>query len=268
MNANIWGDLSSYFNLHTQQQGNAECTIVGEALTEKKVMQRFLTDYGEFIEAEELPVAAAYFVSWFGDVVAGLLYSVSVHNTAPNLSLTNLQVHLIPEQGFTRIAFELSEDQLDHAPGERQTIDWTVWREQVFSGFYKETVSPLLLCVSEASGIQLGALWGQLPTALQNYREKLQTLFSSQGNASLLSYLAEDDAFMCNELNPEAFRRSKNPLQAKVRFLEHPLEAGKKLAIKNTCCLQYKRTNRSYCYTCPRLSKQDRMNWLQQAKQN
>ncbi|MFE4714243.1 hypothetical protein ACFRAM_25675 [Paenibacillus sp. NPDC056722] len=227
-------------------------------------MQHFLTAYGEFIEAEELPVAAAYFVSWFGDVAAALLYSVSVHNTVPNLTLTNLQVHLIPEQGFTRIAFQLLEDQLDHALEERHTVDWAVWREQVFSRFYKDTVSPLLLCLSEASGLQLGILWGQLPTSLQNYREKLQALLSTQDNASLLSYLAEDDAFMCNELDPEVFGRSKNPLQAKVRFIDHPLEVGKTLAIKNTCCLQYKRTNRSYCYTCPRLSKQDRMNWLQQ----
>ncbi|MFF2910615.1 IucA/IucC family C-terminal-domain containing protein [Paenibacillus sp. NPDC057934] len=265
MDTNIWDQLSVYFNLHIQQQGKAVCTVGGEALTEKAAMQRFLTAYGDYIEAEELSVAAAYFVSWFGDVAAALLYSVSVHNTAPNLTLTNLQVHLIPEQGFTRIAFQLSEDQLDHAPGERQTVDWTVWREQVFSRFYKDTVSPLLLCVSEASGIQAGILWGQLPTSLQNYREKLQALLSTQDNASLLAYLAEDDAFMCNNLAPEVFGRAKNPLQAKVRFLDHPLEAGKKLAIKNTCCLQYKRTNRSYCYTCPRLSKKDRMNWLQQS---
>ncbi|OBZ19319.1 hypothetical protein A8L34_07355 [Bacillus sp. FJAT-27264] len=264
MDTNIWDQLSSYFNLHIQQQGKAVCTVGGEALTEKVAVQNFLTAYGEFIEAEELPVAAAYFVSWFGDVAAALLYSVSVHNTAPNLSLTNLQVHLIPEQGYTRIAFQLSEDQLDHAPGERDTVDWTVWREQVFSRFYKDTVSSLLFSVSEASGSQLGMLWGQLPTSLQNYREKLQALLSTQDNASMLSYLAEDDAFMCNELGPEVFGRSKNPLQAKVRFIDHPLEAGKTLAIKNTCCLQYKRTNRSYCYTCPRLSKQDRMNWLQQ----
>ncbi|MFF2090777.1 IucA/IucC family C-terminal-domain containing protein [Paenibacillus sp. NPDC058174] len=258
MNNGLWEQLSSHFGIQLQQEKEAVCTLTGAELTDREAMRHFLTLYSQLIEGEDLSVGAAYFGSWFGDLAAALLYSLAIHRAAPQLPISNLTVHLIQEKNFVRIAFQLAEDEVLAADN---WTDWQAWREEIFRRFYSETVQPLFAFLSEASGIKAAILWGQLPTALQNYREKLHGMFSAQGMDKELSQLAESDNYMCHVLAPEVFGLRRNPFQVKVRFLDHPLAAGQKLAIKNTCCLQYKRTNRSYCYTCPRVTVQERANW-------
>ncbi|GGG52825.1 (2Fe-2S)-binding protein [Paenibacillus radicis (ex Gao et al. 2016)] len=259
MNNELWEQLGTLFGIHLQQEKEAVCTLTGAELTDREAMRQFLTLYSQLIEGEDLSVGAAYFCSWFGDLTAALLYSVAIHRSAPTMSLSNMSVHLIQEKNFVRIAFQFVEDEVLTAGG--SMADWQTWREEVFRRFYRESVQPLLSCLAEASGLKAGILWGQLPTALQNYREKLQAMLTERRMDKELSRLAEADHYLCHVLEPEVFGLKRNPFQVKVRLIDHPLAAGQKLAIKNTCCLQYKRTNRSYCYTCPKVTAQERANW-------
>ncbi|WP_144424385.1 (2Fe-2S)-binding protein [Paenibacillus xylanivorans] len=133
------------------------------------------------------------------------------------------------------------------------------WLEAEFRRFYSQTARPLMECLSDASGLYVSMLWGQLPTSLQNYRENIHDAYPN--DETLLRQFAADEQLVQTGLEADVFGLAKNPLRVRVRMIDHPLEPSKRLSIKNVCCLQYFRQGRSYCYTCPRLGKKERSNW-------
>jgi len=253
----IWEQLDQSFHLTLEKPGEAAATIGGEALLDRVAMSSFLDAYMHLIEGKDRTVAAAYFSSWFGNVAAALHYSVSVHHAAPDFSLANLNVHLIPEEGYTRLGFQFLQGAVDCSL--QDTAGRTVWQEHIFTRFYGLTARPLMECLAAASGLNIGLIWGQLPTSLQNYREHFLELYKQEDE--VWQQYAADEHFVQAGLNAGLFGRAKNPLQVKVRKIDHPLKPGEQLAIKNVCCLQYCRQGRTYCYTCPRLTKKDRDEW-------
>ncbi len=251
----MWERLDKRFQISTVQQERAVASIGGVALLDREAVSGFLAEYRQLIEGTDDTVAAAYFGSWFGSVAAAIHYTVSVHHAAPDFSTDNLQVCLIPESGYTRLVFRIVREEADWAPNDPAAR--AGWREDVLTRFYGLTVRPLMECLSAASGLHVGMIWGQLPTALNNYYERWQEEIRDE---AILARLAEDIR-LAQELPPHVFGRSKNPLQVNIRSLPHPLEPGKQLALKNVCCLQYLRQNRYFCYTCPRLTAKERAEW-------
>lgn len=257
MNDRICEELGKHFNLVQELNGVPVVSLCGESIVDPEAMRSFLSAYQQLIEGQDLAVAAAYFTSWFGDVAAALQYTLSVHDAAPNFSLANLSIHLMKETGYTRIAFQLEKMNVILAP--KDSEERTVWLEAELRRFYSQTARPLMECLSKASGLHVSMLWGQLPTALQNYRENIHNTY--QDEEALLRQFAADEQVVQNGLEADVFGLVKNPLHVRVRMIDHPLEPSKRLAIKNVCCLQYLRQGRSYCYTCPRLGKKERANW-------
>jgi ferric iron reductase protein FhuF len=246
-------ELGEHFNLVQELNIVPVASLWGESIVDPETMSSFLSAYQRLIEGQDQTVAAAYFTSWFGDVAAALQYTVSVHHAAPNFSLANLRIHLMKETGYTRIAFQLEKMNVILAP--KDSEERTVWLEAELRRFYSQTVRPLMECLAKASGLHVSMLWGQLPTALQNYRENIHNTY--QNDEALLRQFAADEKVVQNGLQADVFGLAKNPLRVRVRLIDHPLEPSKRLAINNVCCLQYLRQGRSYCYTCPRLGKKN-----------
>ncbi|MGN7413867.1 hypothetical protein [Paenibacillus sp. SAF-068] len=257
MREGIREELRVHFNLVDKLHGVPVASLYGDSILDPEKMSSFLSTYQQLIEGHDQTVAAAYFTSWFGSVAAALQYIVTVYDAAPNLSLANLNVHLMQEKGYTRITFQLEKLEVDLAPNDSEGR--SVWIEAEFNRFYSRTARPLIECLSYVSGLHVSMLWGQLPTALENYRENICEAF--QHEEAVMRKLTAVEHVMQNVLTPNVFGLGKNPLCVRTRMIDHPLEPSKRLAIKNVCCLQYLRQGRSYCYTCPRLGKKERANW-------
>ncbi|NQX68741.1 (2Fe-2S)-binding protein [Paenibacillus alba] len=251
--------LENKMNLTLMPQDKAVISLKGNELTEPAAMRKFLAAYAVHIHALDDTVAAAYFSSWFGDVVSALQYAVSIHDTALDLSLSNLTVHLIPEEGYTRLAFQLSSRQENWAPEEERSE----WRRAVFTSFYQYTARPLMDCLAAVSGLPIGQAWGQLPDSLVNGMDRLA---SEPLSESVSKQVAEDYLYLQKGLEGELFGLSRNPFDKKERWIEDPRDAAKQLRMKSTCCLHYKRENRTYCYTCPRMKEADRLLWLEKLR--
>ncbi|ANY66016.1 hypothetical protein BBD42_05750 [Paenibacillus sp. BIHB 4019] len=261
MNRAMWEQLERHFGIESEPGKDlgkeAVMSIKGEDLIDVAAMSGFLAAYNQLIEGMDEGVAAAYFSSWFGSVIAALHYSISVYDTAPNFSLSNLEVQLIKEPGFTKVGFRVERKEAEQAPDDLAGRQRQQWLEHVLFHFYRNTAHPLMESLAQASSLNIGLLWGQLPTALNNYRERLQQSITDE---AVLKQLEADERFV-QALPSEWFGRSKNPFHVNVRYIPNPLDPEKQLALKNVCCLQFRRKNRSYCYTCPRLTRQQRAEW-------
>lgn len=69
----------------------------------------------------------------------------------------------------------------------------------------------------------------------------------------------EEGRLALKRLPPEIFGSVRNPFDVKRRYVDSWWKPVEKLPLKATCCLMYKTGRRKeYCYTCPKLTKQER----------
>ncbi|AIQ47512.1 hypothetical protein R70723_17680 [Paenibacillus sp. FSL R7-0273] len=246
-------DFSSKFDLHPGiPEGTVYSFNAGE-MADEAGMSAFVECYRPLIKGLDDKVAATYFAGAFGNVALAVQYALTVYSSVPVISLSALSVHLIPSQGYWRVAFSLEDWSFEPAPAEAGQR--TEWRNEQLSQFYRDTAAPLLTMLSRVTGLAGGEIWGQLPTKFNYYLE----VFTSGGlPVSLLDTLLDDYRYLCEEMPAEIFGLKRNPFQVKVRKIESLAEPDKTVNMRNRCCLYYRTEGGSYCYTCPRLKEEER----------
>ncbi|WP_151736373.1 (2Fe-2S)-binding protein ['Paenibacillus yunnanensis' Narsing Rao et al. 2020] len=251
-------DISGKFDLHPAPPQEAQHTFRTSELLEPEGMRTFLACYGPMMKALDDKATAAYFGGWFASVALAVQYSLSVYSAVPVIILQNLSVHLIPANGFCRVAFSLEPWSMATAPeGEEER---KAWRSKVFETFYHEHAAPLLSTLSAVSGLALTEIWGQQPTKFNYYVELLSssgTDLNGSGDRLPAGRILEDYSAL-KELDSSIFGLRRNPFQVTVRKIEALDSPDKSVNMRNRCCQYYRTEGGSYCYTCPRLKEEER----------
>lgn len=221
-------------------------------LLDPKNMKRLLDIYTPLLKARGNEAAAAYLVSWFSSVPLALQYSLSA-NQAVHLALDNLAVQLFPAGEYHQFSFKITQYEIQAAP--IAVAERNEWRNNILEKFYADTVKPLFESLSLASDMDIGQLWGQLPTRFNYY---LPVWIESTLDTELKSYLTDDYHALAHTLKPDVFGRKKNPFDVQIRLIEDIKDPSKQMKMKNVCCLYYQVGDGEYCYTCPRLKEEDR----------
>ncbi|WP_201318449.1 IucA/IucC family C-terminal-domain containing protein [Paenibacillus sp. EPM92] len=253
--------LEQKYHIRREDPEHLICSIPAAELLERPNMQQFLELYGTRIHALEPAACAAYFSGWLGYAAFAQQYALSFHNQALDLSLSNFVVQLHVKESYTAISFKLVREAAQPAPaGEAER---TAWLRRTLTELYGTTFRPLLEAASEAAGIEVGQLWGQFPTKL-NYL--MDDLLAEAEEHELRERIAEDYNRLRQELNSEVFGRAKNPLDVKIRWMEDLKDPDKRIRMKNACCLYYRTEGGFCCYTCPRLTEEQREERRTQAR--
>ncbi|QGQ98847.1 (2Fe-2S)-binding protein [Paenibacillus psychroresistens] len=244
--------LETDFRITLQSNTDAIFSMALIDLLEPKNMIQLLETYTPLLKARGNEAAAAYFVSWFSSVPLALQYSISA-NKAVRLTLANLTVQIFPVGEYHQFSFKITDYETQDAPiaeAERKE-----WRNQILAEFYTEATKPLFERLAIESNMDIGQIWGQLPTKfnyyLANWLEELE-------NEGLKANLANDYHALAHELKADVFGRKKNPFDVQIRWVEDIRNPGKQMRMKNACCLYYQVGTGEYCYTCPRLKEEDR----------
>jgi ferric iron reductase protein FhuF len=245
--------LEKQFSITTTQKENPLFSLTARELLNAEKMALLVQIYAPLMKAKELPAVATYFASWFGGVALGLQYMMSVWNHSVDFSLDHLTIELEVNEGREGFTFVCNKKHVQQAP--TSDTERAIWREQQLRKFYSGTVAPLFRALADATGIECGSIWGQLPTRFNYYMDIF--IASTEDNAAK-QRLTEDYRFLSREMDPAAFGRPKNPFDVKIRWIEDARDPEKKVRMKNMCCLYYQTEGGFYCYTCPRMKEAER----------
>lgn len=245
--------LEQKFYLRLEDHEHVLASVTAADLIDPDNMQQFLTHYGERIRALEPAAAAAYFSGWLAYPALAQQYALSFHNQAFDMSLSNFVVQLNVGERHSPLSFKLVR--WSHASAPAAAAERTAWLRQTLTELYGSTFRPLLEAASRAGGIEVGQLWGQFPTKLNYFMEHW---LAEADEPWLRERINEDDRLLRQELHGEVFGRSKNPLDVKIRWLEDMKDPAKQMRMKNACCLFYRTEGGYYCYTCPRMTEEQR----------
>lgn len=248
----IYDLIKQYFNIVREAPAESKYSLPAADLVQPEVARVFLEAYRVQIQGQDLQVASTYFAAYWRGVCSALQYIVSVAPKTLDFSLDNFVLHLAEIKGVPQLLFVLKDGEAKAWPFENREQR----REKVLSSFYGDTLRPFFECVASVSGLKLGQLWYQLPLGIEYYVNLLGSKLELEEDRARLK---EDLRYLVEGMSPAVFGLKQNPFAFKRVWIDDPHHPGEKMPQKPTCCLKYRTgTNQSYCYSCPKMSKEQR----------
>lgn len=134
------------------------------------------------------------------------------------------------------------------------SVDENELRAVVFQKLFVETLAPLSLRVAEVTGLSLRILWGNIGNYIAYFFDQLR-------NDSLLAEQAlRDEAALMTEVGYDICPIEKT---SELHFIEEA-SPPQWVRIRSTCCLWCHLASGEYCKTCPRLTREQRVEKLNQ----
>lgn len=246
--------LEQQLGIVTQEQTDALLTIPADQLFSHEGMRPFLEEYQKLIKGLDIQVAGTYFAASWRVVCAALQYMLSLEcGGGVHFLPRNLTIQIKEVLNYPRTFFVLKdlENLTWSEEGER-----TALRESVIRTFYQDGLRPIMETIASVTKLPLTQVWGQIPLGLSYYVELISAKLEDDLQRSRMR---EDYEFLTKELPADCFGLKRSPFDIKEIWVDSPHRPGEKTRMKPTCCLAYRTdTGHGYCYTCPKLSKEER----------
>jgi hypothetical protein len=213
---------------------------------------RFLQLYAKALKTTDITPAATYFVSWLRGLCNAAQSMMSLSESSMDWSLSNWSLLMYGRGDYTVLAFLPANPNIIEAVEENRDL----WRSNLLRLLYGGTIRPLIDIMALESGLNSGHLWALMATGMYNHKRRLQTM---QEPDSLLFQQVESDWDYIKDMEGPVFGRQNNPLAVKFRMVSDPRNPDEQLPVKASCCLAYLTEGHRYCYTCPKLTAEQRI---------
>lgn len=240
------------FGIVREHPHDAILSIPASELLTVESAEAFLKAYQIEIKGQDIQVAVTYFASAWRGLCVTLQYMISLSEVRLDFSLANLTLHLSRRNGYPSVLFQL-QSRAEH-PWPAQ--DRNNWRSEAIQSFYRDTLLPVIGVLASVSGLRAAQIWGQLPLGVAYYLRHISGTLEQEADRIRLQ---EDYEYLTQEVDSSIFGVSRNPFDYKPKWIDDPYHPGQLSQMKPTCCLAYRTdTGHGYCYSCPKLTRQQR----------
>lgn len=245
--AQEWAVLSGPLRLQPLHQRDTQRSLSPRALLDVDVCAQLLEQLGPVIGSPNVAITASLLGKRFSFLATGAcLYAMSACDRGLMLSLDNCVVEYGHDDGLWTSSMPLAGDSLrGYAEGERDT-----WRESIVRSLFAEFLAPLWESLHQVSGISRRILWDNTAVRVYSLYEKRMAKLE---DPQIRQRVEADFHWLLHEADPALFGLNYNPL-AHFRREPTPLDDGRSIRFRRTCCFYYQASNPvEYCAACPLL---------------
>jgi len=206
-----------------------------ENLLDEHKVASFLKKMKELYEADDYLLPTSVIGMSLFSLIATQMIVQSKYNKQLDMRLSNLHLQVKLFGKFPIMYVKL--------------IDCTLLPSSSLNDLVQQLEEPISI-ISKVAGVkpsiiynQFGGRAAQITEAFLQH-ENNETVKATYN--SLFKQLKNDD---CEE---------KNPFQYEPKYLESPYSSGKKMMLRSSCCMFYRKKDGKKCYNCPTLSQQAR----------
>ncbi len=211
-----------------------------ELLEEEETMNRFITSRTNCFNCNDMRVGGANAMKWFGNFISAHLYLLSIENKWIHYHDVSIK-----EKG-KGAAILLLQPHLEEVP------------ERGKEAFVKSKLSdlftfllPLVQEVAKASKLSLQQTWGLVANSYYNHL--YQWLETSKDKEKI-----ECDVKQLRTLDSTLFGLKRNPFDVSFRYVDSWWEPVELVRVKPACCMSYLKAEGHYCFSCPKLTNEER----------
>lgn len=225
----------------------SESEVLATRLLSPDALREVIVAHAATLGTTELPVAAS---SWAKHYVAPLLRemlpAVALRRQIPDMAAENVLVRL--EAGTPRAIRFVNPT--PHAP---EDVRAWAWRR-----LFGEHLAPVFDTLEQAAGISRGILWN----SVGNY---CVWFFDELAKDATALHAQEDRAALLEAVELPGVT-GPNPLRDPVRYecLDEP-GLPPRVQVRRTCCLKDRIPGKPPCYSCPRISRDERIRLVRAA---
>ncbi|EXX90744.1 hypothetical protein BG53_11225 [Paenibacillus darwinianus] len=252
----------TFFYIAESRRGEALLELDWSEMSRPIMAARFLDAYSGVLQARDRDAAATYFASLLGSLCAGFHYMVLHDKAEPAFERGEAILQLFGERARQPMLLVLP-------PSARRMLSGTdeggkADVKEAMERFYGDAMLPVIQTAAFTGGVRELDLWKLLATRLKYVEEQ----FIEQADEPEKRRIWQHFDLLYNGLSPAVFGRKHNLLNIEYRFVEDPNQPGSYLRQRAACCLAFKTGgNRSYCYTCPRITESERLQRRQAASE-
>jgi ferric iron reductase protein FhuF len=241
--------LEKEFRIYIDKQPSSSYRVQVSDLLDAEKVGALIQDIKERFHAPSKQVVASLFAKRFMLFPMGILWSMTRFRQTFSFSLSSLSLYVNEKNVY---AFYVEgEPTIETVKGTQEE-----WRADVVRHLFADVIYPFFQALHVHTGISLDILWGHMSYLLYYYYE--QWIKEATSPEEKITFM-EDFWFLTEEASPALFGEvTINPLRAEYRMVPHPADATKEIRIRNKCCFNYRLPEGRCCYTCPRLTEEER----------
>ncbi|OLF53847.1 IucA/IucC family C-terminal-domain containing protein [Pseudomonas chlororaphis] len=242
-----WAVLSGALRLKPLAQRDRQRSRSPRALLDEPACLELLDQLGPVIGSPTRAITASLLAKRFSFLATGAcLYAMSVCDQGLLLSLDDCVLEYGHDDGVWTSSMPLADRAPQgYAAGEREA-----WRAAIVESLFAGVLAPLWQVFNRVSGISRRILWENTAVRVYSLYEKRM----GKVDDPLVRLRHEADFhWLLEEAEPRLFGLDYNPLRH-FRRPPTPIEEGKSIRFRRTCCFYYEATDPAeYCSTCPLL---------------
>ncbi|MCP8968704.1 IucA/IucC family C-terminal-domain containing protein [Ectobacillus ponti] len=226
-----------------QTSDDTSVHLTGQQLFSGQV-EMALEHIRQTFQAPDQRVAASLFIKRYCGYLAAL-EAMSRWNAEAVLSLSDMCFRCTETQVFAHCQAACVRH---FTEGDRNE-----WREQVVQRLFSQHIAVMIDALSKATRLPCATMWSHVAFYMHvMYRTWLQEEMDEGVRARI-----RDDFQYLQSLPSQWFDGTCNPLCMSFCTVKHPCREEDVL-LRKACCLNYK-TSKGACYTCPRLTEEERL---------
>lgn len=209
--------------------------------------------YGTAIGSPDRKVSGSLFIKRYNALIMAAFYVWTHHGYALDLSLDKVGVTAAPKG----LAFQVVDaGEWDIPAAEAQSFE--VRSMAYLKLLFAEHISPIYAKAAKYTKVPESGLWSGLSFLIEHWKQEW-TLKSDSDE--VMRRIAAVYRIVTEHAAPDWFPFYKsNPLNFQFRRIEDPLQPGRDIILRNTCCMNYRLPGEDrYCYTCPLITDERRM---------
>lgn len=241
-------ELWNKYRIHTAEAVSVH--LEGKQLIDGEGLAASLRTIQSMFRAPDVKTAASLFMKRYSVYIA-VLEAMSCRNAEARLSLSQMSFSCSSTYIFTYAPMLFTKRS-------KQSRD--AWRERLLQGLFQEHLSVMITSFERETGFSSSVMWSHIAYYIHTMYEG----WIREETDPLIQERIRDDFAYLRDLPANWFgTRVQNPLCVSFSCMKHPIE-DKSVLIRKTCCLNYKTgSSKGPCYTCPRLSEQERLEKIQ-----
>lgn len=232
--------LNSFFIEIIDYSIDMEGTLV-EDMVIGETMSLFIHARTECFNSTDLRVGGANTMKWFGNLITSQLYLLSHENKWLQYESISMK-----ENG-KGVAIQILQPKLEDVPEIQREMFVETKLRDLFTNF-----QPVFQSVSQISGLSIQQTWGLLTNSYYNHL--IKWLETHKENEKI-----ECDAKLLKSLDSAIFGLKRNPYDVSFRYVNSWWEPTEPVRVKTACCMSYLKSEGHYCYSCPKLSSEERV---------
>lgn len=251
--------VERYFHISPKGMEHPLLQIPGQQLVDGPTMHRVLQQGQTLLKGKGLDISASYMGLSMFNLLATIHLFLSQYNQWLVLNLDNITFEVENHDDHAHIGFKLLNLEWKEAPAEDRDVFIELETRKLFANL----IIPVITVVAEQAKVNQAMIWNQYAARMTFVRDYVM---ENDPRPQVREQFLADYEVFTKQLTPDVFGRKVNPLTHEPRYIDSPYHEGKKLLMRSSCCMYYRREEGTKCFTCPILKDSQRAEMFTEIK--